>query len=106
MGGRPGDDVVLGHPLPHPRGPPRQPLAAFSSLSAAVTAGHPCPLYVGSTWIPRHVVLAVAPTDSGVQVYNPARGTVDELLRTPSRPGELTTFGRWVKPWFVVLPRK
>ena len=55
---------------------------AFDAVHAAVTAGQPCPLYVGSTWIPRHVVLAVAPTDSGVQVYNPARGTVVELLRT------------------------
>ncbi len=78
--------------------------SAFDALHVAVTEGHPCPLYVGSTWVPRHVVLAVAPTDSGVQVYNPARGRVVELLRTAFEGGKLTTFGRWTKPWFAVLP--
>ena len=76
----------------------------FDALHAAVTAGHPCPLYVGDR-IPRHVVLAVAPTAGGVDVYNPGRGTVDELERAAFEAGKLTTFGRWVTPWFAVLPK-
>jgi hypothetical protein len=75
----------------------------FDTVHAAVSAGRPCPLYVGD-WIPRHVVLAVAPTAQGVQVYNPARGTLDELKRADFEAGALTTFGRWVRPWFVVAP--
>ena len=74
----------------------------FARLKMAV-ATRPAPLYVGD-WIPRHVVLAVSPTDDGVLVYNPARGTIGEMLATDFAAGKLTTFGRWVKPWFVVLP--
>jgi len=74
----------------------------FARLQQAV-ATRPAPFYVGD-WIPRHVVLAVAPTDDGVEVYNPAHGTIDEMLGSDFAAGRLTTFGRWVKPWFVVLP--
>ena len=74
----------------------------FSRLSAAV-GFRPGPLYVGD-WIPRHVVLAVAPTDDGVQVYNPAHGTLAEMTRSDFEAGKLTTFGRWTRPWFAVLP--
>jgi hypothetical protein len=76
----------------------------FAVLLAAVTAGHPCPLYVGDR-IPRHVVLAVTATDQGVDVYNPANGRVEELTRTAFVAAELTTFGRWNRPWFVVAPK-
>jgi hypothetical protein len=79
----------------------------LDALRAAVDAGRPCPMYVGSRWLPRHVVLAVAPgADAGsVQVYNPARGTVAELTREAFESGTLTTFGSWTYPWFVVLPK-
>ena len=77
----------------------------FDALHAAVSAGRPCPLYVGD-WIPRHVVLAVGPTAQGVRVYNPAHGTLDELDRSDFEAGKLTTFGRWVRPWFVVAPAR
>jgi hypothetical protein len=80
--------------------------AAFSAMTTAVTAGHPCPLYVGSTWLPRHVVLAVGPSADGVQVYNPGRGSIDELTPASFVGGELTVFGRWARPWFAVLPRR
>jgi hypothetical protein len=77
----------------------------FDALHAAVTAGRPCPLYVGD-WIPRHVVLVVGPTPRGAQVYNPAHGTLGELDREAFEAGELTTFGRWVRPWFAVVPAR
>jgi hypothetical protein len=73
-------------------------------VRAALAAGYPVPLYVGSRWLPRHVVLAVEPTDSGVMVYNPARGTVGEMTGSDLEAGKLTTLGRWTTPWFVVLP--
>jgi hypothetical protein len=78
--------------------------AAFDTVRSEVAEGHPVPLYVGSTWLPRHVVLAVAATAAGVEVYNPAHGTVAELTRAAFESGRLTTFGRWVTPWFVVPP--
>jgi len=77
----------------------------FDALQAAVTAGRPCPMYVGDGWLPRHVVLAVAPADSGVQVYNPARGAVVVLTRRAFEAGDLGAVGRWKLPWFVVLPK-
>jgi hypothetical protein len=76
----------------------------FARLRQAV-ATRPAPLYVGD-WIPRHVVLAVAPTDAGVEVYNPAHGTIVDLPGAEFAAGRLTELGRWVKPWFVVLPDK
>jgi hypothetical protein len=74
----------------------------FTRLSTAVAA-RPAPVYVGN-WIPRHVVLAVAPTEDGVQVYNPGNGTLAEMTRSAFEARTLTTFGRWTRPWFVVLP--
>jgi hypothetical protein len=79
--------------------------AAFSAVMSAVTDGRPCPLYVGDTWLPRHVVLAVGQSANGVEVYNPRRGTIDELTRPSFLSGELTIFGRWDRPWFVVAPQ-
>jgi hypothetical protein len=79
--------------------------SAFSSVVSSVTAGRPCPLYVGDTWLPRHVVLAVGPGANGVQVYNPRHGTIGELPRSSFLTGELTIFGRWNRPWFVVAPQ-
>jgi hypothetical protein len=77
---------------------------AVTALVAAVGDGHPCPLYIGSTWLPRHVVLAVAATDAGVQVYNPANGTLVDVDRAAFEAGRLTTLGSWTVPWYVVAP--
>jgi hypothetical protein len=79
--------------------------SAFTSVVSAVTAGRPCPLYVGDTWLPRHVVLAVAASADGVQVYNPGRGTIDDLTRSSFLSGELTIFGSWNHLWFAVVPQ-
>jgi len=75
----------------------------FGRLRAAVTASQPAPFFVGD-WIPRHVVLAVEPTDTGVLVYNPALGTIVEMPEPEFAAARLSTFGRWIRPWFVVLP--
>lgn len=78
--------------------------AALDAVRAAVTEGLPCPLYVGSAWLPRHVVLAAGPAPDGVQVYDPARGTVEYQPQAPYAAGTVTATGRWRVPWFVVLP--
>lgn len=54
----------------------------------------PVPVYVGSRWLPRHVVLAVGTTDDdGLRVYDPARGAVVPLAAV-----------RWRTTWFAVVP--
>jgi hypothetical protein len=76
----------------------------FTALLAAVGEGHPAPVYIGSTWLPRHVVLAVAATGSGVRAYNPAKGTLVDVERAAFEAGRLTTLGSWTVPWYVVAP--
>jgi hypothetical protein len=78
--------------------------SAFTAMIKAVTEGHPVPMYVGSATLPRHVVLTVAVTGTGVQVYNPARGTLADVERSAFDAGRLTTLGSWTVPWFLVLP--
>lgn len=52
--------------------------SAFDAVTAAVRAGRPVPLMVG-TWLPRHWVLAVADTGRGWQVYEPSSGELRVL---------------------------
>jgi hypothetical protein len=72
-------------------------------MSRACAAGRPVPFYVGDRWLPRHVVLAIEPSADGLRVYNPARGTVTSV-HTRDFVASSLPFGRWTKPWFVVLP--
>lgn len=65
-----------------------------ADLRAALDAGAPVPLFVGSRLLPRHVVLAVGLDGRGPVVWDPAVG------RTRPR-GEL----RWPVTWAAVLPR-
>jgi hypothetical protein len=53
----------------------------------------PVPVYLGSRWLPRHVVLALDYGDDGLRVYNPARGAVVPIESS-----------RWKKTWWAVLP--
>jgi hypothetical protein len=76
---------------------------AWEALATAVAAGSPSPLYVGSRWIPRHVVLTVGASDGAVQCYEPGSGRV----LTVTRDGFLTASFRlagWTRPWFLIVP--
>jgi len=73
-------------------------------MQAALSAGRPVPFYIGSRWMPRHVVLAVAGLPDGVTVYNPSHGTLVEMTASDFEASKLTTLGSWTKPWFVILP--
>ena len=72
-------------------------------MSQACAAGRPVPFYVGNRWLPRHVVLAIAASPDGLRVYNPASGRIT-TMHTSDFVASTLTFGRWHKPWFVVLP--
>jgi len=79
---------------------------AIDALVAAVAAGSPSPLYVGSRWIPRHVVLVVdVDLDSGsLRCYEPNSGRVLTVTRATFLEATFRLAG-WTKPWCVVVPR-
>jgi hypothetical protein len=76
----------------------------LARLEAAVRDGLPCPVFIGSSWLPRHVVLVAGATADGLAVFNPSSGAVVEVTRTAWTNGRLTSTGRWTVPWFAVLP--
>jgi len=78
--------------------------AAYQRLLDAGNSDRVSAIFVGSTWVPRHVVLAVDATVRGtIHVYDPARGQVSELRRLAFLRGEIAIAG-WDVAWFVVTP--
>ena len=53
----------------------------------------PVPVYLGTRWLPRHVVLVLDERDGEPLVYNPALGAV-----------VLISSSKWKRRWFAVLP--
>jgi hypothetical protein len=80
-------------------GPPRLG-RAFDDLTAHVAPRRPALLYIGSRWLPRHVVLVLA-APRGLQVYEPSIGRVVPLGREPFVSGRLRLAG-WDTPWAAV----
>ncbi|MFC6344373.1 hypothetical protein ACFP8W_20500, partial [Nocardioides hankookensis] len=54
----------------------------------------PVPVFLGTRWLPRHVVLVLDERDGEPLVYNPALGAV-----------VLMSSSRWQHRWWAVLPR-
>ena len=52
----------------------------------------PTPVFTGTRWLPRHVVLAVSERDGVPLVYNPAQGAVTPI-----------TDSRWGTTWWAVV---
>ena len=77
--------------------------AAYERMVAALRSGQPVPVYVGSRWLPRHVVLAVEALDDGWRCYEPASGRLVDVTRRSFVEASLALAG-WDRPWFVVLP--
>ncbi|WP_181312204.1 hypothetical protein [Nocardioides campestrisoli] len=79
--------------------------AALAELRTAVLAGLPCPVYVGSAALPRHVLLVLAagrgPADPLV-AHDPATGRPRRLEVPELVSGRLGT--GWPVPWFTVAP--
>jgi hypothetical protein len=77
--------------------------AAFDRIAAATAAGHRVPVYVGNTWLPRHVVLALGVADDELRFYEPSRGRLVDVSRQAFADARLGLAG-WDRPWVVVLP--
>lgn len=81
-----------------------EPAAAYDRVEAALDRGHVVPVYVGSTWLPRHVVLAVEAVPDALRVYEPASGAVVRVSRERFVAERLDLAG-WDRPWLTVAPR-
>jgi hypothetical protein len=78
--------------------------AAYQRLLDASRAGRVSAIYVGTTWVPRHVALVVDATERDtLHVYDPARGRLDELDRLAFTGNQVDIAG-WDVGWFVVTP--
>ncbi len=83
---------------------------AHETLVSQVRQGLPALLYIGNTWMPRHVTLVI-PGDSqdgeareGVlDVYDPATGAVTELQPDRFATRKLGIAG-WNVPWITIHP--
>ena len=108
--------------LPWPRSLGTQPWALAAQLTRLGQAAYavraprwhqalppgptqPVAVYVGSAWLPRHVVLVVGATGDRLHVFDPARGQVVEVSRTAWDQRRLGLSG-WDVPWSVVSPRR
>lgn len=76
---------------------------AFDRLAAAA-APPPSVLYVGSRWLPRHVVLVLGSSETSLRVYEPSRGRIVQVSRDEFVGARLGLAG-WRMPWFTVTPR-
>ncbi len=60
----------------------------------------PAALYVGSRWLPRHVVLVVAADSDAMECYEPSSGNLVRV--TAGTGGQRSKLAGWAYPWFVV----
>lgn len=74
---------------------------ALAAVLHATRNGHATPLFVGTRWTPRHVVLVL---DPDLRTYDPARGRPVSVRSSDFVEATLDVAG-WSKPWFVVVPR-
>ena len=65
----------------------------------------PAVLYVGSDWLPRHVVLVLEGNSRRLRVYEPARGDVATVVRDAFTEQRLRLAG-WDARWFAVIPER
>ena len=78
-----------------------RPGRAWASMNAGLVRGTLVPAYVGSRWLPRHVVLAIEALDDAVRVYEPGSGRVLRVAREEWIEARLP-LGGWCEPWFVL----
>ena len=83
-------------------GPARR--RAVETVVRAARAGDLAVLYVGSAWLPRHVVLVVGGDATTLRVYDPSPGIVRGVASHALVGGD-GRFGSWDRLWFVVVPR-
>ena len=78
-----------------------RPGRAWAAMSVGLGRGALVPAFVGSRWLPRHVVLAFEPLDDAVRVYEPGSGRVVRVTREEWVEGRLL-LGSWREPWCVI----
>lgn len=80
-----------------------RPGRAWGAMNTSLGRGALIPAYVGSRWLPRHVVLAFERLDDAVRIYEPSSGRVVRVTREEWIDGRLLLAG-WREPWFAVVP--
>jgi hypothetical protein len=90
--------------VPHRVRPTRWSDAA-PAYAELVGLSRPVALFVGSSWLPRHVVLVLEGTVDGLRVYEPAAGEVVHVARERFVDHRLALAG-WDVPWVPVLPAR
>lgn len=77
--------------------------STYAAVLGRVQEGRPVLLYIGSAWMPRHVVLLLPPTPgrSVPDVYEPSSGRVVDLPREGFVTRRLRLAG-WDVPWAAV----
>ncbi|WP_370287817.1 hypothetical protein [Nocardioides sp.] len=74
----------------------------LARLHDDVAAG-PVALYLGTRWLPRHVVLVHGTTRGALRCYEPSAGLDVEVPLTPADPARpLPGLGRFQVPWFTL----
>lgn len=81
-----------------------RPGRAWAAMNTSLSRGELVPVYVGSCWLPRHVVLAIEPIEDAVRIYEPGSGRVVRATREEWIEGRLL-LGGWRAPWCVVSVR-
>jgi hypothetical protein len=76
--------------------------AAYDEIVAVTARRLTVPVYVGSRWLPRHVVLALGEVDGGLRFYEPSAGRLVDVSRASFVAGTLDLAG-WDVPWFSLL---
>jgi hypothetical protein len=77
--------------------------AGYDAVGAAARAGEPVPVYLGSRWLPRHVVLAVGEAEGRLRCFDPAQGRLVAVGREDFTGHRISVAG-WDHPWWALLP--
>ena len=80
------------------------PDTVYTAMQNAANSGHPVPVYVGSDWLPRHVVLVVGTDGDDLSVYDPSAGGTITVTREQWNDEEGNLGGNWNKRWYSVMP--
>jgi hypothetical protein len=85
---------------------PGQRSRTFSRVASLARKGVLVPLFVGSRWLPRHVVLALPSDDlpsDQLMIYDPASGRRYPITAADFAAGRLDVAG-WSVPWAAITP--
>lgn len=79
------------------------PASGYDAVVAATRERKPVPVYIGSTWLPRHVVLALGEEGDRLRFFEPASGRLMDVGREEFRRSRVGLAG-WDQAWWAVLP--